>query len=264
MNSLKASCSLFSFLFFSSHSCLLKNKTKNNLKMSTPLVVTIGISGPSCSGKTTLALLLKKLLSKVIVINQDEFFKPDDRIPVDEKTGLINWDSPSAVDFESLNRVINKAREDPYSFLAKSERPLQNNHHGSDSLSLKDFNELGSKLDALESIIFVIVEGFLLFCDQNVCDNLDNKFFVKASKQILKMRRESRKGYVTLQGYWVDPPGYFDRIVWPQYILWNDHLLHDETRDPTIQVLDTGDAVSKDITNVAVEFLYHKYNKYNK
>ncbi|KAL7317895.1 ribosylnicotinamide kinase [Mucor circinelloides] len=229
------------------------------MQMSKPLVVTIGISGPSCSGKTTLALLLKKLLNKVVVINQDEFFKPDDQIPVDEKTGLANWDSPGAVDFKSLNRAINNAREDPYSFLQKKEKPLQNNHHGSDLLSLKDFSDLTTELDALKDIIFVIVEGFLLFCDKEVCDNLDTKFFVKASKQILKTRRESRKGYVTLQGYWVDPPGYFDRIVWPQYVLWNDHLLHDETRDPTIQVLDTDDTSSKDITNTAIETLYRKY-----
>jgi nicotinamide/nicotinate riboside kinase len=115
-------------------------------------------------------------------------------------------------------------------------------------------------LDALKDIIFVIVEGFLIFCDQEVCDNLDNKFFVKASKKILKSRRESRKGYVTLQGYWVDPPNYFDRIVWPQYILWNDHLLHDDTRDPTIQVLDTDSTSSKDITNIAIKSLFHRYN----
>jgi nicotinamide/nicotinate riboside kinase len=32
-----------------------------------------------------------------------------------------------------------------------------------------------------------------------------------------KQRRESRTGYVTIEGFWADPPGYFDKIVWPNY-----------------------------------------------
>jgi nicotinamide/nicotinate riboside kinase len=26
-----------------------------------------------------------------------------------------------------------------------------------------------------------------------------------------------------LEGYWVDPPGYFDKIVWPEYVRLNEH-----------------------------------------
>jgi len=36
-----------------------------------------------------------------------------------------------------------------------------------------------------------------------------------------KARREARSGYVTLEGFWEDPPGYVDKIVWPNYV--NDH-----------------------------------------
>ncbi len=31
-------------------------------------------------------------------------------------------------------------------------------------------------------------------------------------------RREARDGYVTLEGFWKDPPGYVDKIVWPNYV----------------------------------------------
>lgn len=113
---------------------------------------------------------------------------------------MANWDSPEAVNFEGLNQAINEAREDPFKFLSRKEKFLQNNHHGSDLLNKEDFNDIEDQLESLQDIIFVIVEGFLLFCDEQVCANLDNKFFVTASKQVLKARRESRPGYVTLQG----------------------------------------------------------------
>ncbi|KAG2194189.1 P-loop containing nucleoside triphosphate hydrolase protein [Mucor mucedo] len=222
-------------------------------------VVTIGISGPSCSGKTTLALLLKKLLNRVIVINQDEYFKSDDQIPIDENTGLANWDSPAAIDFKSLNEAIDKARRDPFALLTKKEKKLQNNHHGSDLMTKQDFNDISDQLKFLEDIIFIIVEGFLLFCDEDVCANLDNKFFVTASRQVLKKRRESRPGYKTLQGYWVDPPGYFDQIVYPQYLLWNSHLLDPKTIDPSIQILNTDNTSVKEMTTVVINSLTQNY-----
>lgn len=36
-----------------------------------------------------------------------------------------------------------------------------------------------------------------------------------------KARREARTGYVTLEGFWEDPPGYVDNVVWPNYV--KDH-----------------------------------------
>ena len=37
------------------------------------------------------------------------------------------------------------------------------------------------------------------------------------SRQKATTRREARDGYVTLEGFWADPPGYVDKIVWPNY-----------------------------------------------
>lgn len=36
-----------------------------------------------------------------------------------------------------------------------------------------------------------------------------------------KHRRENRTGYVTIEGFWEDPPGYVDNVVWPNYV--KDH-----------------------------------------
>jgi nicotinamide/nicotinate riboside kinase len=160
-----------------------------------------------------------------------------------------------------LNEAINYARKNPYKLLLEKDKPLQNNHHGSDLLSYQDFTDVFPDLEELKDVVFIIIEGFLLFCDDKVCDNIDNKYFVNASRHILKERRESREGYVTLQGYWVDPPGYFDQVVWPQFIHWNQHILDDTKRDPSITVLSTDTDSSKYITTLAIKGLHSKYTK---
>ena len=48
--------------------------------------------------------------------------------------------------------------------------------------------------------------------------SLDLKIFLRASYERAKARREARDGYVTLEGFWQDPPGYVDDIVWPNYV----------------------------------------------
>lgn len=50
---------------------------------------------------------------------------------------------------------------------------------------------------------------------------MDIKFFLRVSYAKTKARREARSGYVTLEGFWEDPPGYVDKIVWPNYV--EDH-----------------------------------------
>ncbi|PHH72275.1 hypothetical protein CDD80_4655 [Ophiocordyceps camponoti-rufipedis] len=48
--------------------------------------------------------------------------------------------------------------------------------------------------------------------------SLDVKLFVRASYASAKARREARAGYVTIEGFWEDPPGYVEAVVWPNYV----------------------------------------------
>jgi len=50
-----------------------------------------------------------------------------------------------------------------------------------------------------------------------------------------KRRREARSGYVTLEGFWEDPPGYVDKIVWPNYV--KEHAFLFEGGDVEAEVL---------------------------
>lgn len=76
---------------------------------------------------------------------------------------------------------------------------------------------------AAQSPIVAIVDGFLLFSEEmaEIRDLFDVKLFLRTDYATAKRRRETRSGYVTLEGFWEDPPGYVDKIVWPNYV--KDH-----------------------------------------
>ncbi len=67
----------------------------------------VAIGGASCSGKSTLTNWISYLL-KVPIIHQDRFYKSDKDIPLNN--GLMDWDSPEAIDFINFNQCLEKAR----------------------------------------------------------------------------------------------------------------------------------------------------------
>ncbi|CAO3701744.1 unnamed protein product [Rhizopus stolonifer] len=194
-------------------------------------VYTIGIGGPSCSGKTTVTRILKRILKDVVVIYQDDFYKADKDIPIDKATQLANWDCPEAIEFDRLLQVIEYTKENkgelPTEFKSKEEN---NTHDGSNQLEDETLCLLKEKLSRFrkEDCRFVILDGFMLYWDNRILNQLDCKISLTSSYETLKFRRESRQGYHTSDGYWVDPPGYFDQIVWPEYLrlIQRDHALN--------------------------------------
>lgn len=57
-------------------------------------------------------------------------------------------------------------------------------------------------------LLLCFVDGFLLYSDPNVIDELDIHLLVRAPYEKLKARREARSGYVTIDGNslvaWID------------------------------------------------------------
>ena len=97
---------------------------------------------------------------------------------------------------------------------------------------------------------FVIVDGIMLFNEgspliatpsatPDSANPLDLALFVRAPYFDLLKRREARAGYVTLEGFWVDPPGYFDDIVWPGYVKSHSYLFEDGHVDGPVQTTPT-------------------------
>jgi nicotinamide/nicotinate riboside kinase len=74
-----------------------------------------------------------------------------------------------------------------------------------------------------------LFDGFLLYCEEMrpAMELIDVKLFLTVSYERAKYRREARDGYVTLEGFWKDPPGYVDAIVWPNYVEAHQWLFAD-------------------------------------
>ncbi|KAK0651309.1 P-loop containing nucleoside triphosphate hydrolase protein [Cercophora newfieldiana] len=210
--------------------------------------IIVGISGCSSSGKTTLARLLRDIFPHTFILHEDDFYKPEDQLPI--KHGLVDWDCPEAISVPDMEFALHHIRstgtfpptvdskEDqnsvgtvpisPAKLTALKERVLSWLSPSSPGKGHLIFPPPSSSLPPpppstpsnSPSLRLCLVDGFLLYSPPSftpIMSTLDIKLFLLVSRAKATQRRENRDGYVTLEGFWTDPPGYVDKIVWPNY-----------------------------------------------
>ncbi|RCK59498.1 Nicotinamide riboside kinase [Candida viswanathii] len=187
-------------------------------------VVLVALGGPSSSGKTTVAKSLRLLLPhNTLLIHLDDFYLTDSEIPIDKDTGYQNWDCPEAIDFGKFVECIKNFKQGVYSDI-KSIEPTEADLK---LLQLEE-SDLHSKITEcgykFKQRKIILVDGFMLFHDPDIINLFDVKLFFHAPFETLKHRRESRNGYTTAEGFWVDPPDYFSKIVFPAYVKSHEYL----------------------------------------
>jgi len=66
----------------------------------------------------------------------------------------------------------------------------------------------------------VLVDGFLLYPPSvsAVLARLDGGLFLRARYEEVRRRRAGRGGYATAEGWWDDPEGYVEGVVWANYV----------------------------------------------
>ena len=76
-------------------------------------MLTIGLSGATCSGKTSVASMLEKVFPRCMVINQDAYYHEEEseKHVIDAATNMINWEVMEAFNMEQMHMDINKARQ---------------------------------------------------------------------------------------------------------------------------------------------------------
>ncbi|KAK6091059.1 ribosylnicotinamide kinase, variant 2 [Batrachochytrium dendrobatidis] len=206
-------------------------------------VLLIAVGGASCSGKSTFTNWLAEVF-EARVIHQDQFYKADCDIPVTD--GVANWDCIEAIDMPNFICALQKAKsETGFQSILGSNRPKMN----SAEVSTVVYEELRSLANTTKGKCrLVFVDGFLLFTDPQVIAEFDAGFFLKASFNTLVERRNRREPYITIEGSWVDPPGYFEDLVWPAYLENNRMILNGtiSTHCPqfveSLCLLDTNDS----------------------
>lgn len=195
--------------------------------MARPLLV--GISGPSSSGKTTLSRLLRDIFppSKLFILHLDDFYKTDADIPV--KNGIQDWDCIESINLPQLKSALQHIKErgeSPEWLVSQEDQNSVGEHHVPEADIQRLRDEMHKWLHAKpewEGRRICVVDGFLLFSEdmKDIRSLFDVRLFLRTSYETAKRRREARSGYVTLEGFWQDPPGYVDNIVWPNYV--QDH-----------------------------------------
>lgn len=195
--------------------------------------LTIGISGVSNGGKTTLSKVLfnylsdpanSKLLHQNIIINQvklihqDDYFLPQDHPQhiVVEKLNHINWELISSLNIEQMCEDITNILGSSYESYNVKKRNNENKHGTSPSTVSQSFYSKYTlnhhyALEYPIQLNLLIIEGFLLFNHHFTLDICDIKFFIHIPYEKCFERRSKRV---------YNPPdvvGYFEMIVWPYY-----------------------------------------------
>ncbi|KAK4101412.1 P-loop containing nucleoside triphosphate hydrolase protein [Parathielavia hyrcaniae] len=218
--------------------------------MDPPRTITIGISGCSSSGKTTLARLLRDMFPETFILHEDDFYKTDSELPI--KNGLVDWDCPEAIsipDLEDALAHIHATGTFPPTLDSKEDlnsvgpSPASPSHIAACTARVQNWlspgqpgslifpSNLTSSSPSPSSpqppqpkktkVRLCLLDGFLLYSPPHfsrVMSLLDVKLFLRVSKAKAVARREARDGYVTLEGFWKDPPGYVEQIVWPNHV----------------------------------------------
>jgi len=199
------------------------------MRSSTCLLV--GLSGPSSSGKTTIARLLRDILPNAFILHEDDFYKTDTEIPINKEHNLEDWDCLESINLPALESALKHIKFNGAlpSDLESKEDQNSVGKVNVDAALVERLKQQASSL-GLEHVRVAIVDGFLLYSQEMaaVRDTFDVKLFLRTNYETAKRRREARSGYVTLEGFWADPPGYVDKIVWPNYVKDHKYLFQDD------------------------------------
>lgn len=210
---------------------------------SSPAPLLLALSGPTSSGKTTLARHLLAVFPHASVLHCDDFYLPEAQLPT--RHGLLDWDCAASLDLAKLLSALRriKAGEDVEAVkdgVESMEVPADERQGGVTPEVVRELREYGVRGGGQRHV--VIIDGFLLLGNsvKEIREQCDVKVLLRATYDDAKRRREGRSGYATLEGWWEDPPGYFDKVVWPNYVDEHGFLFVDGDVEGTVNEETTG------------------------
>ena len=140
-------------------------------------IMMIGIAGGTESGKTTLAQRLCDAFGdSVCLIRHDSYYKRHDDLTYEERTKL-NYDEPAAFDTDLMKEHL--------AALKRGE---------SIDCPVYDYtvHNRSNEVQHIEPKKVIIVEGILIFAEEEVCDLFDVKIFVDTDADVRILRRIRR------------------------------------------------------------------------
>jgi uridine kinase len=154
--------------------------------------ILIGIAGPSCSGKSTLAKgLEQRYPDRVVRLRFDDFYIDSDKRGKIGK--FIDWDSPNALKLDLFHETVKRLQQGKV-------------------VKVPDYNkrecrQVGEKFVAPKP--FIIVEGLYVFYNKETRALFDRKFFITVEQEAQWKRRVKRQKDIQRE--------YFEEVLIPQY-----------------------------------------------
>jgi len=140
-------------------------------------IMIIGIAGGTGSGKTTLTERLKERFGDdVSIIYHDNYYKQHDGMTYDERSKL-NYDHPDAFDTELMIEHVNQLRRGESVRCPVYDYAIHNRT---------------DKTVEIHPTKVIIVEGILIFQNQELRDLMDIKIFVDTDADVRILRRIMR------------------------------------------------------------------------
>ncbi|OMH81116.1 Nicotinamide riboside kinase [Zancudomyces culisetae] len=197
--------------------------------------IVIGISGPSCSGKTTLSIMLKKLLGNCSILSQDSYYKDEMHIPIDRETGLKDYDTLGSFETEEMVNDILKFTKGQDELNDKDQLASMwaiDSKQIEMELSTREYGYLKADAEKMcKELIsrygphrYLVVEGICVF-QKEIMDVFDTRLFLECEFEMLKSRRKERECEMVKAGsdkfderfFLQEPPQYFESVVWRNY-----------------------------------------------
>ncbi len=138
--------------------------------------VTVGISGGSASGKTTLAKALAERLKEFspVILHQDYYFRNWSEYPPEEREKVITANHPDAVQWDALLGHIRQLI---------TRQPIETPPEGTRAFAR------GDAPATIQPSDLIIVEGHLILWDAALRDLMDVKLFVDVEPHERVLRR---------------------------------------------------------------------------
>lgn len=140
-------------------------------------ILVIGIAGGTASGKTTLMKnLINEFGGQVTVLSHDNYYKRHDDMPYEERC-MLNYDEPAAFDTSLMVYHLDQLR-----------------HGYSIECPVYDFTVHNRSDETIRLVPHkvIIVEGILIFENEELRDLMDIKIFVDTDADIRLCRRIKR------------------------------------------------------------------------
>lgn len=139
---------------------------------------------------------------------------------MDEETGYSNWDCHDSLNMDEFIKALQYIRNNngqlpPTLNSIQDRNELRESGVPDEVVQImgKEAVERSLVGDGTTETILCLVDGFLLYSDPGVIEELDIRLLVRAPYGKLKARREARSGYVTLEGILLSRAEIMSRIL---------------------------------------------------